>query len=341
MNTTTDKNQIFETLKTAIEQKVVTSSEIISFVKKTAGDSKESIVPKVLYSIGGVIALVGILILLSNNWDVIGFMGRWLATVGFGLITFVGAMIIRQKSEYNVLSQVFFIVSAITLFIGGFVWIAEKNLSLWNGTDTSLLVAGILFVVFAIAQYVSKKNILHIINTFFFSVIYYALVIKIIDENIGYTYDSGDIVVYASMILAIGYFFYGFWIQKSIETASESSEQNSNSEIWFTHPETLVNMYTFLAFGLFLFSSLILDGVWNLIYAFLAIGSVILSIKLKSKIGLIITSIAIGIYSIKISVEYFADSISFSLALLASGLLIIALGYLTYYLNKKYITQKS
>lgn len=339
MDTTINKKQVFETVKTAIEQKIVTSSEIISFVKKTTNDDKESIVPKVLYSIGGIIALVGVLVLLGNNWDVIGFAGRWLSTVGFGLITFMGAMIVRQKGEYNVLSQVFFILSAITLFIGGFVWIAEENLSLWDGADTSLLVAGILLVVFVIAQYTSKKNILYVINTFFFSVIYYALVFKIIDGDVGFAYNSGDIVIYASMILAIGYFFYGFWIQKSIETASESSDQNSNSEIWFTHPEKLANLYTFLAFGLFLFSALFLDGIWNLIYAFLAIGSVILSIRLKSKIGLIITSITIGIYSIKISVEYFADSISFSLALLAAGLLIIALGYLTYYLNKKYITE--
>ncbi len=133
------------------------------------------------------------------------------------------------------------------------------------------------------------------------------------------------------MILAIGYFMYGSWIIKG--TFPQSLAINTK--------RIFGGIYTFASFGLFLVSGLFLGGIWNLLYAFIAIGAVTLSVKLKTKIGLLVTAIAIGIYCIKISVEYFADSISFSLALLISGLLIIALGYLTYYLNKKYITGKT
>ena len=331
-----NKDQVIEVIKTSINQNVITREEVISIAKAGTTNEqiigeKESNIPKVLYSIGGVIAVTGILVLLGNNWDVIGFIGRWLATVGLGLATFVGAFMVYKKPEYNILAQVFFTIASIASLIGGFVWLGESGLSYWDGPDSALLIASILFAIFTTALYASRKSILHIIVTVFFTIAYYALVSKLLKgSGFGLT-TLKDIVVYASMILAIGYFMFGSWIVRGAFTESLTA---STKRIFG-------GMYTLASFGLFLASGLFLGGIWNLLYAFIAIGAVVLSVKLKTKIGLLVTAIAIGIYCIKISVEYFADSISFSLALLISGLLIIALGYLTYYLNKKYITGKT
>jgi hypothetical protein len=207
----------------------------------------------------------------------------------------------------------------------------------WNripplyGPDSALLISSILFVIFTTALYATRKSILHIISTVFFTIAYYALVSKLLKGSGFGLVALKDIVVYSSMILAIGYFMYNSWIHKGTFTQS----------LPVGTKRMLGGVYTFASFGLFLISGLFLGGIWNLFYAFIVIGAVILSVKLKTKIGLLISAIAIGIYCVKISVEYFADSISFSVALLASGLLIIALGYLTYYLNKKYITGKT
>jgi hypothetical protein len=334
-----NKDQIFKAIRDGVSQNVVSVPEVTAFANGlTAGSgsstesesksSKDSLVPKVLYVIGGIIALSGILVLLGNNWDAIGFAGRWLVTVGLGLVLFISAFILHKKKDFDVLSQVFFFVSAATLFIGGYVWIGESALGFWDGADSSLLVGSLLFLVFGFALYVSKKSILHIVATFFFTIAYYAMVFKLLKGTGFDAYVLKDITVYASMILALAYLMYGSWIQKTGFTDQTG-----------IMARFLPRLYTFCAFSLFLFSGLFLGGIWNLIYAFLAIGSVILSLRLQTKIGLFVTSCAIGVYCIKISLEYFADSISFSLALLFAGLLIIALGYLTYYLNKKYITK--
>ncbi len=347
-----NKDQIKELIKTSIIQNTISREEIAEIIdmQKTAlksdrggehGDvqnSASSVIPKVLYSIGGVIAVTGILVLLGNNWDAIGFIGRWLATVGLGLATFIGAFIVYKKPEYNVLSQVLFSISSIASFIGGFVWLGESSFSYFDGTDSALLVSLVLLVIFGTALYVSKKGVLHIVSTVFFTIAYYAFVSKLLKGS-GFDLTAlKDIVVYASMILAIGYFMYGSWISRGIFAMQSTSSMTIMSD---ATKKIFSSIYTFAAFSLFLISALFLGGIWNLLYAFIAIGAVVLSVKLKTRIGLVVTSIAIGIYCIKISVEYFADSISFSLALLISGLLIIALGYLTYYLNKKYITGKT
>lgn len=350
-----NKEQVIYTIKDSIKQNIVTKDEVISaamsvseagFVRSNESDSsdKSSLVPKVLYTIGGVIAVVGVIVLLSNNWNAIGFIGRWLTTVGFGLVTFVSAFLTYKKPQYNILSQVFLVISAITLFIGGFVWINGAAITTWDSADSSLLVSGLLFVVFTVALYVTNKRVLHLIATVFFTVAYYASVAKLLKGSGFDLYVLKDIVVYASMILAFGYMMYGSWVKKIVEDGEVLKNENpalAKMGTTNTTNRTLSSIYTFFAFALFMFSALFLGDFWNFIYAFLAIGAVILSINLKTQIGLVITSIAIGIYCIKISVQYFADSISFSLALLISGLLIIALGYLTYYLNKKYIKQQN
>lgn len=338
-----NKEQIFNTIKDSLKTNTVTKSELVHFIDSLHGDvshtstevmnresnsdsdSTNSLVSKVLYTIGGIIAVSGILILLSNNWDNIGFIGRWLVTVGLGLATYISAFLIYKKPEMSVLTQVFFTISAITSFIGGFVWIGETSYFVISGEDKAIFISGALLVVFGSALYATRKKILHAISTFFFVVAYYAVVMKFLKGSGFDAYVVKDIVVYASMILSIGMLMYGSWIQK----ISASS---------FAKP-VLHSIYTFISFSLFLFSALFLGGIWNLLYAFLVMGAVMLSIKMRSTAGLVVTSVAVAIYCIKISIKYFAFSLGFSFILVLSGLLIMALGYLTYYLNKKYISK--
>lgn len=343
-----NKEQTLQAIKESIEKGIVTRGEVERAIGSTgmqgagslassAANDRNALIPKVLYTIGGVIALIGVLVLLSNNWNEIGFLGKWLVTVGFGLVAFVSAFLVYKKPEYNVLSQVFFTISAVVMFIGGFVWIDEVAATPWDAPNAYLLVSSILFAIFAAALYATRKQILHIIATIFFSIAYYACISESLKGSGFGLWALKDVMVYASMILGVAYLMYGTWIQKMLAGAGEDNDLGM-SEL---SSGRLARIYTFFAFALFLFSALFLGGVWNFLYAFLAIGAVMLSISLKSGSGLLITSVAIGIYCVKISIQYFAQSISFSLALLASGLLIIALGYLTYYLNKKYIKQQN
>jgi hypothetical protein len=356
-----DKEQVLQTIKESIDKNIITRHDVQrvigapdkAYYKAPNGgfqnsdgpssgsmmqDDRNSLIPKVLYTIGGVIAVIGVVVMLSSNWDTIGFLGKWLVTVGFGLVTFISAFLLYKKPEHNVLSQVFFTISAIVMFIGGFVWIDAVAVVPWDAPNAYLLVSSILFAIFGAALYAARKPMLHILATIFFSIAYYACISESLKGSGFGLWALKDVMVYASMILGVAYLMYGSWIDK---TASGEPNMPSAPGVSSGMPNRLVRIYTFFAFALFLFSALFLGGVWNFLYAFLAIGAVMLSINLKSGTGLLVTSVAIGTYCVKISIQYFAQSISFSLALLFSGLLIIALGYLTYYLNKKYIKQQN
>lgn len=326
------KKETLEQIKNLIASGELNQDEVIDFVNSlnTSGtvSVKNTLVTKILYVIGGIITLSGVLVLLSNNWDAIGFIGQWCITVGLGLALYINACMTARKNDFDTLSQVLFTVSSILLLWGGYVWYDHVfNVSAYTyyaGADLaveSTLIGTILFAVFASALYAFKKPILHVIAAALFSLAYYSIVVHFLDKytqsyDYGYVFDLG---FYSMMLLGAAYIMYGYWLKNL---------------------QRVYNVFSFFGFGTVLLAGLLLGDMWDFLYAFLAIGSVALSIRIRNSIGLVLTSVAIGAYCIKISLRYFADSLGFSFILLGSGLLIIGLGYLTYYLNKKYITRK-
>ena len=79
---------------------------------------------------------------------------------------------------------------------------------------------------------------------------------------------------------------------------------------------------------------------WELIFPALAFGALLGGIPLKSRPFLFVGSLFIMIYIIKISAEYFKDSMGWPLALVLAGLALMTVGYLSFYLNRRYIVQR-
>jgi len=101
-------------------------------------------------------------------------------------------------------------------------------------------------------------------------------------------------------------------------------------------------------FGVFaiLNAALVLGGwepeqyiFWELIYPALVFGVIFLSIYLKSKSFLVFGAMYIMIYIIKITAEYFTDGLGWPLSLVLMGLALIAIGHVTYSLNRKYFSE--
>jgi membrane-bound ClpP family serine protease len=69
----------------------------------------------------------------------------------------------------------------------------------------------------------------------------------------------------------------------------------------------------------------------------LSLGIVFLSTQLKSRAMLVWGTIFFMAYLIKISAEYFADSVGWPAALIISGLAMIAVGYYAFRIKKQYI----
>ncbi|HEY1036953.1 MAG TPA: DUF2157 domain-containing protein [Candidatus Paceibacterota bacterium] len=285
-------------------------------------ESTNSLVSKVLFAIGGLIAIIGVIVLVAQNWSAIGAFGRLVATLGVSAVAYALAIIMNKRERLNETS-VYFAVSAATLPIGLFVLLRESGMSdSMTGTGLHMLISAISFAVFASALWATRKNILHLVAGAFATWFTYAIVANAIQGN-DFTFSFiKDAFVYVSMMIALCYLSYGSWLKTKFGESRVSK------------------IFIFLAFGLFMGSALFLTGIWNLLYAFLAVGSVALSIRLRSTAALTVSAIAISVYLVKISAQYFSDSVGWALLLVLIGFLIISLGYATYYLNKKYIHEE-
>ena len=80
------------------------------------------------------------------------------------------------------------------------------------------------------------------------------------------------------------------------------------------------------------------NAFWELIFPGLVFGVMFLSVYLKSRAFLTFGSIYLMVYILKITAEYFADSLGWPLALVLTGLGLIAIGYLHFNLKKKYLS---
>lgn len=325
-----NKEQVITIVQDSLDKGVVTKADLASLNPRTnAGAAlsaaQDGLVSKVLYSLGGLIALIGVVFFLSENWDVIGSAGRLLVTVGFFLATFVGGFVLFRKAAQPALTQVFFALSAAIAPLSAFVLLKEMGVREIS-SGSHILIGIALTAIFGAALYATRLPIFYFVIGGFFSWAYYASVAQLVKGS-GFSLSLiRDITVYTSMILGIAYLAYSSWVHKiSVATSSAAMRR-------------IGSFYVFAAFSLTLISALFLGAAWDFFYAFLAVGAVALSIQMRTTIGLVVSAGAIGIYVIKISSKYFADSIGWPLALILIGFAIIGLGYFTYYLNKKYIS---
>jgi uncharacterized membrane protein len=279
-------------------------------------------VAKVMYIIGGLVVVLGVFILLAQNWQDIGSAGRIISTLGLSIVAYyIGFYLFFKKVEKS-LVEVYFVISSILFPVGLYVLLSESGLVLtMSSYGLNMTISLVSLLVFSLTLYITSKKSLHIVSAIFATWFMYACAGSVINRYrysyVYYGYGSfvTDMWVYTTMLIGIGHYFYGKWI---------------NSK--------LTNLFTMVSFAMVLFGGLFLDGIWDLLYVLLLAGALTLCIKIKSTKALFITSIAVAIYIIKISSEYFADSFGWPLLLVLIGFLIIGLGYATYYLNKRYIT---
>ena len=83
-----------------------------------------------------------------------------------------------------------------------------------------------------------------------------------------------------------------------------------------------------------------MGGIFDLITIALIFAAFYGSIYLKSRSMLTLAALFLMGHIVQLTARYFVNSIGWPVALIAVGFLIIAIGYGTLYLNKKFIATK-
>lgn len=333
-----NKDQILSFIQAQIKEGVIQESDLVPMIQNTSapktvthietvspGKSKNTnTVTHAFYAVGAIIVLVGVIILIAQNWNEIGFAGRMMVTLGLGLITYISGLIMRGK-EHRIISQVMFTLSVVLMPMGVFIFLDETRALLTLELQISISCA--FAFLYTIAYWATKRIILMLFMTGFLSWAYYATFFKIFD----FLMLDADLVKWATCVLGVAYVCIGYSIRTAISKPVDLTEIHERGVI--------SGLLYILGTSAILGVGITFGGLFELLYIFLLFASFYASVVMRSGSMLILSSGFLIGYISKITAKYFADSLSWPVALIGAGFLVIAVGYGTYYINKTYINK--
>ncbi len=273
---------------------------------------------KILYVLGASIVVIGIIFFVAQIWNDIGSAGRISVTLGIGLlITLAGSVLLKSRPGESI-GMVFHAIGGLLIPGGAMVTLSELS----TGIDHPWVVAITFVIIFAfylLLNSVHKNVVLTLFTIANGTASIYMIVNAIIQ---GSFYNNGDIYAYLTMVIGASYLlfahsFRGGWNDKLVGSLY------------------LLGSAGFLGAA---FSQIFDSTAWQILYVFIVLGGLFLSVKMKSGAILAMSTFALIAYVSYITSEYFADSIGWPVTLIILGFVFIGLGYASITINKRYIS---
>ncbi|MEK7608025.1 MAG: DUF2157 domain-containing protein [Patescibacteria group bacterium] len=292
--------------------------------KKDVSLTRKLTAAEILYYLGGTVIFLGIAIMLAQSWSDLSVSVRILSTLGSGAIAYGLGFLLSRTEKNEALGSAFHLISALVLPMG--LYVAFEAGGYADSKWLMSVIAAILFGVHLLSYYVFRKGIFSLFSIIFGTLLFF----KFTDFLLGdAAYRSEwEFVQYrlffsGAVYMLLGYLFSG----KALASFSG-----------FLYGFG----YGFGVFG-FLSAALSLGGwkpeqnlFWEIAFPFLVFGVFFTSVHVKSKAFLVFGTLSLMLYVLKITAEYFSDSLGWALTLVLAGLLLIAVGYLSVYLKRKY-----
>lgn len=327
-----DKNETLEELKTMLAQGDITKDEVMNVVRTIDQGTlqmpgsihKRFNLAQVLYYVGGGIVVIGISVLIGENWRSLNSAVRILTTIGVAMASYITALLLSRQEKTQQLSQAFYFIASVVLPIGLGVTFHEAGYQI--GTiSIETIIASIAFLFLLLSFLLTKRVVLLL-----FSILYGIITFFILTT---YLTQGSPIFVqyhfteYRFLVVGLTLCLLGYGLQKG-------------------NFKMLTG--TLYGFGVisFLGSAMALGGFkpsqnlfWEIIYPGLVFGVILLSIYLKSKSFLVFGALFLMAYIIKITGEYFTSNLGWPLALVVAGLALMGIGYMTVFVNKRYLVR--
>ena len=275
--------------------------------------------------LGSGIVFIGIALLVGNNWQTLSFAVKILATLGAALVAFIiAAMLLRQEKTRR-LGYAFSLISILVMPVGIYAVFDALHLSLRNNGQ-AILFELILLAIYIPARYAVKLRLYIVPITFFSTALFFSLAGSVIGPVAGTS--TVNFAAYRFLISGLSYILLGYY---------------------YTTKTDRIFAALFHVFGIFfvLTAALVLSGFsiektaiqafWEFFFPILGLASMYFGVFVQQKKVLILSALFLMAYVLKISSEYFSGSLGWPLAVVIAGLVMIAVGYFSVYLNRKYI----
>lgn len=323
-----EKETLLISLRTGLQEGIISRADIESLLSPIAkaGDedtrvSKTFNLSGVLYYVGAGIAFIGVGIFIGDNWEDLSSALRILLTLGTGLAFFTAASLLESTKLTDRIPDAFHFLGGLLIPGGIFVTLYELG---FRGSDFG---PGFIFLALALSYGFAASFYRHNL-LLAFALCYGTLAYFLITEAMAngfVSFDRGDYLAYRFVALGASYMVLGYAFRILFAK--------------FLTPW----LYGFGALAI-LGGAFALQGFkpnqsvfWEIVYPGLVFGAMFIAIYLRSRAVLMLGAAFLVGDIFKLTSEYFQDSLGWPLMLVLAGFLLIGVGYMVFYLNRKYI----
>ncbi len=322
------KEAVLQEVRRLAAQHLITREEVLAvFDRSTEGSTdvaltRQAGISDILYYIGAAIVFLGISVLIWQHWSILGDATKILSTVGSGIAAYLTATLLSRNERFEVAASAFYFISALVSPLGLYVTFDVAGLDAGSAGVQSLS-AAILLATYVLSYAVNRKTVFIIFNIIFGTWFFFSFTSYLVGSNPYFNWEfSAYRVLCAGLVYALlGYHFsqsgkraltgalYGFGVFCFLGAALALGDWKPNQNVW-----------------------------WELAFPGLVFGVMFLSVYLKSKSFLTFGSMYLMAYIVKITAEYFADSLGWPLALVFTGLALVVVGYVHMNVKSKYLS---
>jgi hypothetical protein len=326
-----EKSALLQEVTSAAAQKSVTKDELVAAYNAGApqgdGALRHLNLSRVLYYIGGAIIVIGISVLISQNWDALSVPLRVIVTLGSAVAAYIMGVLFSRYDNFDDIGQAFYFISGLVAPIGLGVLVDSMGIQVGT-TSVTLSLALVLFLVYLASFFLLKRRIVFMIFVIIFgTAVFHNLISLMIGGNP--IADTAKLLEYRALAAGVAYLFLGYYFAKGSLSPLTGS------------------LYAFGSIA-FLGAAMALGGwspdqnaFWELFYPVLVFGLIYTSVFVKSRALLIFGALFLIGYILKLTGEYFTSGLGWPLALVLAGLAVMLVGYYTVRINKKYLKKIS
>lgn len=293
-----DKNAALDQIVTLTKEHNITLDEIgARIVNASVKDKSGNWLVTLMGYLGGAFIIGGLGLLTAMIWDDLGSAARVLISYGPGLVAFILGVITVKDIRYEKASTPLFLKASILLPTGMFVFLKEYA----SGDDAQLaaiIVFGILAFQFLLTFAALKRT-----SLLFFGYLFFLGSLGLIMDRAHVPSD-----------------LYGISLGLSILTFAFTIDK--------TKHRSIAAFYYFIGGLGFLWSSFALienyTGI-DILYLPVAIGMMILSVRVQSRTLLLVSTFSVLGYLGYFTDQYFADVTGWPIALIILGFLLIGI----------------
>jgi hypothetical protein len=272
-------------------------------------------VTRLLYIVGAILIILGVLYLVSQLWDDLNSFNRIFITLGLGLAFAASGSYFMLNSPDRDIGSAFHTIGG--FMVPGGALVTLKELGEYSGSSWPFtFTIGMVFLFYLLLLIYHRKQVLTFLVFANGTALAYLLLNSILPNA------RSELYTYLTMATGASYLLYAHALRDD----------------WNDRLIPLLLFFGALGFYAAAFSRIFDNRLMEALFHFLAFGGLALAVQLlRSRIVLLLSTLAVISYFIYITAEYFADSIGWPVALILLGFVVIGLGFVSLRLNRKYL----